>query len=929
MDQIAVTVGSSSLPESLSSSTPRRAKRVQSPTSKVANDHPDDDEEENSPESEIDEHLVTLPTDVVGVQYYDGLVGKGEHVMLRRQPENKYDSNAVQVLNASGQQVGHIPRTVAFKVAGLMDSAVITVEGKMVGQNLDKAHHYKLAMDMSIYTRPSHRAVLELELAWATPGGRGFEHMRTAQQSDKSNCQYKDPRFEGRGQVMGGEIGLNRMGSVGRAEEMRNLLEGLRKIGEDEKHAEDVMDTLTADIDVAKLPTHAAPPCVANGQLHVDLLPHQSQALQWMLSKEHPKLPSGVLDAPVQFWTRQAAAGGGGSEYWLNVATRTPQKEEPVLGRGGIMADGMGLGKTLSILALILATKNEIVPKLYSNTTLIVCPLSVISNWEKQIKDHVVAGQLTSYTYHGTGKDITAKLLQQYDVVLTTYQTVVSDVASSSISRGTPPKAKKGKTKAISGPLFNVIFKRLVADEGHVLRNPRAKMSQAFCALRAERRWICTGTPIINSPGHLRPADLGSLLSCLQVCAPLDQPQYFKSLLLRPLKNGEAAAVRLLQALVGEILLRRTKDSRNSSGHRLIELPAIEYFQCPIQLDSITRQLYDELRSASAVKFQEALQTGESTANVLAIITRMRQLCLSADLVPQSFIDELRRPPATRDGPVVAISSVSPEQREMLMAKLRQCIADAEECSVCFDVLRESRITDCGHAYCYPCIAEVIVHQPQCPMCRHPINQSSLLEMPLDTPEWVEPDSEGSVVKSAKIAELVRYLQIFDASDKTLVFSQFTSFLDRVATALKKQGIAFCRFDGSMDAKKRQEVIESFQTPVSSPKAGANPVVMLISLKSGAVGLNLTAASNVFLCDPWWQSAIEAQAIDRAHRMGQRKTVRVFQLIAEDTIESKVLAIQKRKDEIVAKTFESSNKGQTPQAKRQARFEELKALLGE
>ena len=191
----------------------------------------------------------------------------------------------------------------------------------------------------------------------------------------------------------------------------------------------------------------------------------------------------------------------------------------------------------------------------------------------------------------------------------------------------------------------------------------------------------------------------------------LFQPQYFKSLLLRPLKNGEAAAVRLLQALVGEILLRRTKDSRNSSGHRLIELPAIEYFQCPIQLDSITRQLYDELRSASAVKFQEALQTGEVSQHLETSastdrqprVPRMywqssqevgpqsweclnrllvRQLCLSADLVPQSFIDELRRPPATRDGPVVAISSVSPEQREMLMAKLRQCIADAEECSV-------------------------------------------------------------------------------------------------------------------------------------------------------------------------------------------------------------------------------------------------------
>ena len=76
--------------------------------------------------------------------------------------------------------------------------------------------------------------------------------------------------------------------------------------------------------------------------------------LQWMLSKEHPTLPSGVSQAPVQFWTRQTAgsSGGGGLEYWLNVATRTPQKEKPVLGRGGIMADGMGLGKLFIFIVL-------------------------------------------------------------------------------------------------------------------------------------------------------------------------------------------------------------------------------------------------------------------------------------------------------------------------------------------------------------------------------------------------------------------------------------------------------------------------------------------------------------------------------------------------------------------------------------------------
>lgn len=87
-------------------------------------------------------------------------------------------------------------------------------------------------------------------------------------------------------------------------------------------------------------------------------------------------------------------------------------------------------------------------------------------------------------------------------------------------------------------------------------------------------------------------------------------------------------------------------------------------------------------------------------------------------------------------------------------------------------------------------------------MCRHPITLNSLLELPPEATEWVEPDDDVPTVRSAKIIELVRYLKIFDRSDKTLVFSQFTSFLDRVAPALKAEGIRFCRFDGSMNAAK-------------------------------------------------------------------------------------------------------------------------------
>lgn len=89
------------------------------------------------------------------------------------------------------------------------------------------------------------------------------------------------------------------------------------------------------------------------------------------------------------------------------------------------------------------------------------------------------------------------------------------------------------------------------------------------------------------------------------------QAQYFKSLLLRPLKAGQPHAGKLLQALVGQVLLRRTKDSKDAAGKSLVSLPSIEYFQVPVQLDKETRSLYDELHEVSKKRFQEALRTGQ------------------------------------------------------------------------------------------------------------------------------------------------------------------------------------------------------------------------------------------------------------------------------------------------------------------------------
>jgi superfamily II DNA or RNA helicase len=147
-------------------------------------------------------------------------------------------------------------------------------------------------------------------------------------------------------------------------------------------------------------------------------------------------------------------------------------------------------------------------------------------------------------------------------------------------------------------------------------------------------------------------------------------------------------------------------------------------------------------------------------------------------------------------------------------------------------------------------------------------------------------DPEHAVLPSAKIDALAEQLQdVVGGGHRALVFSQFTSFLSKVKDRLTEEGVEYCYLDGR--TRNRAEVLDRFKT-------GAAPV-FLISLKAGGFGLNLTEADYCFLLDPWWNPATEAQAVDRTHRIGQTKNVMVYRLIAKDTIEEKVMALQARK----------------------------------
>jgi SNF2 family DNA or RNA helicase len=145
--------------------------------------------------------------------------------------------------------------------------------------------------------------------------------------------------------------------------------------------------------------------------------------------------------------------------------------------------------------------------------------------------------------------------------------------------------------------------------------------------------------------------------------------------------------------------------------------------------------------------------------------------------------------------------------------------------------------------------------------------------------------------RSSKVERLLETLEETVAEDhKALVFSQWTSLLDRVEPALRAAGLGFLRLDGS--TRDRARVVSEFQS-------ASGPPVLLISLKAGGTGLNLTAADHVFLLDPWWNPAVEDQAKDRAHRIGQERPVMVYRMVAKDTVEERILALQDKKRQLV------------------------------
>jgi len=225
--------------------------------------------------------------------------------------------------------------------------------------------------------------------------------------------------------------------------------------------------------------------------------------------------------------------------------------------------------------------------------------------------------------------------------------------------------------------------------------------------------------------------------------------------------------------------------------------------------------------------------------------------------------------------------------------------------------LKTPVITPCAHVFCRQCIERVLdtVKPPSCPLCRKEIvNKKQLLVAGQDEEEDEKgqttlADMEDIVVKvssskvNAVLKEMLR-IQRDCPDDKIIVVSQFTSFLNILQPLIKDKNFSMVRLDGTMSHALRSETVSVFQ---SSKKE--SPKVMLLSLKAGGVGLNLTAANHLLLLDPAWNPASEWQCFDRTHRLGQKKEVMIYKYITKNSIEETMMEIQEKKKDLISGAF--------------------------
>jgi len=449
---------------------------------------------------------------------------------------------------------------------------------------------------------------------------------------------------------------------------------------------------------------------------------------------------------------------------------------------GVCLADDMGLGKTIQVLAFLLY-KQENYPE-EPGSTLIVCPTSVLFNWEREIKKF--APNLNIMFHHGPNRIKEAsglpEFLKSHRVILTSYGTLRNDIDF----------------------LETIPFNGVILDESQNIKNYASKQTQAVYKLQSKYRICLSGTPIEN-----RLMELWTLFRFLNPGLLNSRTEFQKDYVIPIERYQDPDATENLKSIIMPFLLRRVKSDKSI----VKDLPEKNEMKVYLELSEIQAKLYEGLveKSLEEIKTMSSDQR-KKKGLVLKLLTQLKQLC------------------------------------------------------------------------------------------NHPNQYLRINASEYDLKE----NMKKFLSESPKLDRLIEMTdEVISNLEKVLIFTQFRKMGEYIKKVLEiKYNFKILYFHGGVPEKKRRVIVDQFQS-----KDKKSPPILILSLKAGGTGLNLTRGTTVIHFDRWWNPAVENQATDRAYRIGQDSQVNVYKFITVGTIEEKIDALLEEKkdlaEKIVATTGES------------------------
>ena len=509
----------------------------------------------------------------------------------------------------------------------------------------------------------------------------------------------------------------------------------------------------------------------------------------------------------------------------------------------------------------------------------------------------------------------------------------VDEIASSTKSTGDDGDDDEDEVDLSDSILHRTMWHRIVLDEAHKIKARTSNTAKCIYALKSSFKWCLTGTPLQNRIG-----DLYSLVRFLRMdphayyfcstkgcdckllswnfglearfcvgcgCGAPRHYSYFNRAILNPINrygyvgDGKKAMLALRNDILLPVQLRRTKAERSED----VKLPNLTITIQENEFSKEERDFYDSLYMKTRATFDAFVKKGSvlhNYAHIFELLARLRQAC---------------------DHPYLVIHSKSANvKKDAPDAPKVEAPAEADEpkfyCGMCQDEIEaeDAALAGCKHIFHRECIMQYASCAPTdgkkvtCPVCRTGLTIDFTPDSLDDVKSEVKtnrfkdvlPDKSilskfdlSQYTSSTKVETLVNSLRDMRNQEnghlnKAIVFSQYTHMIDLVEWRLKKAKFTIAKLVGSMPVTQRAANLQAF-------REDPNVSVILMSLKSGGEGLNLQAANYVYVLEPWWNPAVEMQAVMRAHRIGQSRPVTAVRFSTKDTIEERMMELQEKK----------------------------------